>query len=310
MTSAERAPSDNERRVREIAARQHGVFSRAQAREAGVGGAAVSRRVAAGLWCRVLPGVYAISGTPVAELQLVMAATLWAGPGAVVSHGTAGQLWKIDGARAAKVELWVPSGNRTHDLVVVHRGTRIDRADRAHLGPIRVTSPLRTLIDLAGRLEDGRLVAAMESVFRQGLGEPDRLAARLAALRGSGRPGAGRLGELLAERGDGRVLESVLEATMWRLLCRWEVPRPKRQHWVALPGGRYRLDFAWPEQLLGLECDGWEHHGARSAFDPDRARLAEFAAAKWRILPVTWAACTRAAAALERRIRSALSTAA
>jgi hypothetical protein len=188
----------------------------------------------------------------------------------------------------------VPTSSRTHDLVVAHRGTRIDRADRALAGPIPVTSPLRTLIDLAGRLEDGRLAAAMESVFRQGIGTPERLAVRLAALRGSGRPGAGRLAALLDERGDGAVLDSVLEARVWRLLCRWGVPLPKRQHWVTLPGGRYRLDFAWPDQRLGLECDGWEHHGRRSAFDANRARLAEFAAARWRIVPVTWAACTRA----------------
>ena len=73
-----------------------------------------------------------------------------------------------------------------------------------------------------------------------------------------------------------------------------------------LPGGRYRLDFAWPEQQVGLECDGWEHHGTRSAFGKDRARLAELVAAGWRMLPVTWEACTREPERVVRWLETAL----
>jgi very-short-patch-repair endonuclease len=94
------------------------------------------------------------------------------------------------------------------------------------------------------------------------------------------------------------------------LLQRSGLPLPRRQTWVSLPGGRYRLDFAWPEQRVGLECDGWEHHGAKSAFVADRARLAEFGAAHWRILPVTWTACTGAPERVERWLRNALALAA
>ncbi len=130
------------------------------------------------------------------------------------------------------------------------------------------------------------------------------------ALRRSGRPGAGRLAALLASRESGPALESALEAKVWLLLRRSGVPRPRRQFWVALPGGRYRLDFAWPEQQVGLECDGWEHHGTRSAFVDDRARLAELAAARWRILPVTWKACTRESERVARWLRNALAVAA
>jgi very-short-patch-repair endonuclease len=216
-------------------------------------------------------------------------------------------LWGIDGARERKVELWVPSPrNPRHELVEVHRGTRIDRADRTELGAIRVTTPIRTLIDLSARMEDDRLLAAMEGAFRAKLCSPERLAVRVDTLRTSGRPGAGRLAELLAAR-TGPALESVLEAKLWLLLRRSGLPLPQRQYWVSLPGGRYRLDFAWPEHRVGLECDGWEHHGTRTAFDPDRARLAEFAAARWRILPVTWHACTREPARVERWLRDSLS---
>ena len=268
---------------------------------------AISRRARDGLWERQLPGVYRVVGAPISERQVAMGAALWAGEGAVVSHGTAGVLWGIDGVRGPKTEVWVPAPrNRKHDLVVVHRGTRVDRTDRALLGPIPITTPVRTLIDVAGRLEDDRLLAAMESAFRQGLATPERLAARLAALRSSGRPGSGRLEQLLEHRGDGRPLESALEGKVWLLLSRSRVPRPARQHWVATAGGRYRLDFAWPDRKLGLECDGWEAHGDRVAFGKDRERLSEMVALGWRVLLVTWDVGTRQPQRVMRWVETAL----
>jgi very-short-patch-repair endonuclease len=255
----------------------------------------------------VLPGVYRVTGAPPSDRHLAMAATLWAGEGSVVSHGAAAVLWGIEAVRGTKVELWIPSPrHRRHEFVVVHRGTRIDRADRTTDGPIPVTTPIRTLIDVAGRLEDERLLAAMESVFRQGLGTPERLRARLDALRSSGRPGAGRLEELLAKRGDGRPLEFALEAKIWLLLSRSSLRHPARQHWVTTAGGRYRLDFAWLEEKLGLEADSWKHHGDRAAFGKDRARLSEMVAAGWRVLLVTWDVATRDPKRVLRWVESAL----
>jgi very-short-patch-repair endonuclease len=213
----------------------------------------------------------------------------------------------IDGARERKVEIWVTSPrNPRHPLIAVHRGPRIHEPDLERRGPIPVTDPVRTLIDLSARMEDDQLLAATESAFRAKLCTPERLGVRVDSLRASGRPGAGRLAELLAPR-SGPALESMLEAKMWLLLRRSGLPLPERQYWVSLPGGRYRLDFAWPEQRVALECDGWEHHGRRAAFARDRARLAEFAAADWRVLPVTWHACTREPERVERWLRDSLS---
>ena len=307
MSDGVRNPRGSERRVRELAGTQFGVISAEQAVAAGMSRAAISRRVRDGLWERRRPGVYRIVGVPESDRQVAIAAALWAGEGAVVSHGSAGVLWGIDGVRGPKTELWVPAPRnpRARD-VTVHRGSRVDRADRTRLGPIPITTPVRTLIDVAGRLEDDRLLAAMESVFRARLGTPERLSARLAALRDSGRPGAGRLEALLGQRGDGRPLESRLEGKVWLLLSRSRLPRPARQHWVATAGGRYRLDFAWPDRKLGLECDGWEAHGTRAAFGKDRERLSEMVATGWRVLLVTWEVGTRQPLRVVRWVEMAL----
>jgi len=219
-----------------------------------------------------------------------MAAVLWAGEGSLVSHASAAQAWGIAGVRSRNTELWVPESNRKRATgVTTHRGTRLDRADRTVFDGIPITTPTRTLIDLSGRLEDEALLAALELAIRNGLVTTDRLAARLEALRTSGRPGAGRLAELLATRPDGvAALESRLEARVWQLLQRSGLPLPVRQFWVVAGGQRYRLDFAWPAERVAAECKGWKFHGGREHFDPDEQRAADLVVARWRVLPLTW----------------------
>jgi very-short-patch-repair endonuclease len=272
------------------AGEQHGVFTHADVAEAGLSASAITRRVRAGVWVRVLPGVYRLGGTEPTARTDAMAAVLWAGEGSLISHATAAGAWGIEGVRAHKPELWVPEGHRKRSsLVAVHRGTRLDRADRVVLDGVPITSPTRTLIDVSGRLEDDALLAAMESAFRSGGVTPARLAARLEALRTPGRVGAGRLEALLAARPAGAAaLESRHEAAVWGLLVRSGLPRPERQHWVVAGGNRYRLDFAWPLHMVAVECKGFAFHGGREHFEPGELRTADLISAGWRVVPVTW----------------------
>jgi very-short-patch-repair endonuclease len=157
------------------------------------------------------------------------------------------------------------------------------------LGPIPITTPIRTLIDIAGRLEDIALSGLLERTIRDNLVDPERLRARISALRSSGRHGCGRLEALLARRGVGPAMESTLEALVWSLILSSGVRLPERQYWATANGHRCRLDFAWPDLGLALECDGREHHGSnRIDFVNDRARYAELLVAGISVLPVTW----------------------
>jgi len=295
--------------IHELIARQFGVITKEQAGALGVGASALSRRVASGELARVFPGIYRATVAAPTQRQFALAAALWAGDGALVSHGTAARLWEFEHGGSSRIELWLPSErNLRSDNAVVHRGTRLDRADRTVLDGIPITTPTRTLIDIAGRLEDHRLLAVLENLIRRDMVRPNRLATRLRALRRSGRPGGGRLQLLLDQRGDGRPLESPLEALAWQLIIESGVRLPARQHWVTSTHGRYRLDFAWPDLELGLECDGYDGHGGVVQWGKDKVRLAELAAAKWRILPVTWDACTRQRKRVLRWLRSAVPT--
>jgi very-short-patch-repair endonuclease len=308
MSAAEREESTTES-VYDVMSRQLGVITKAQASGCGVSASALSRRVASGEWARVFPGIYRTTAAPIAQRQSALAAALWGGDEALVSHGTAAALWEFESGRSSRLELWVPYERSIRSSeIIVHRGTRLDRADRTMLGGIPITTPTRTLIDVAGRLEDHRLLSVLEDLIRRDMVRADRLAARLRALRKSGRPGGGRLQLLLDQRGDGRPLESALEALVWQLITASGVRLPARQYWVTTPHGRYRLDFAWPRLKLALECEGYTYHGGAARWGKDKARLAELAAARWRVLPVTWDACTSERERVLRWLRASVST--
>jgi very-short-patch-repair endonuclease len=98
-----------------------------------------------------------------------------------------------------------------------------------------------------------------------------------------------RLGAVLDDCNERRKpLDSALEVRLWRA---WpeDLPRPTPgftfKDDTAPPG---RIDFAFPEQLLAIECDGFETHSTRPAFERDRVRLSRLAGLGWRVVHVTW----------------------
>jgi len=273
-----------------LAARQYGVFSRAQALELGLSPGQIDRRITTRRWEAILPCVYRAGGAPSTGRQAAMAACLWGGDGAVVSHRAAGVLWDLEGVSGSTVELWVPADRKLRTTkLTVHRTDELPRPDRTHLGCIPITTPARTLIDLAGVLDEESLEAAVENGFRQGRVSERLLRAPLDALGGSGRAGTASLRQILDRRGEkAAALEHRLEVKVWRLLLRSGLPKPVRQQPVEVAGRRYRLDFAWPSFRVAVEADGFATHGGRRAFHGDRRRMAGLVSEGWRIVPVTW----------------------
>lgn len=181
----------DERRLAELARRQHGLVTLAQAREAGVSVESARRRVNAGRWTRVTAGVFALAGTADTWRRRTFAALLAAGPGAVASHSTAAVLFGMPPFRFQRVEITVPRG-RSHrsQIAVVHVTTDLDRGDVATKDGIPVTRPARTLIDLAGAASKSALEEAVDDALIRRLVTLHRLEDRAAALRGPGRSGS------------------------------------------------------------------------------------------------------------------------
>ena len=181
-------------RVAAVAAGQHGAFSRSQAAAAGLSAAQIDRRVRSGVWTRVLPRVYRHSATPESDLLLWSAAVLWAGRGCALSHTTAAALWRIAGEPFDATELVVPKVRAPEARgVIVHRVGTLDAGDVRPVHGLPATSPVRTVIDLAGVLDDDGLRRSIERAVARGLVRLSGIVARLDALGSAGRPGAARL---------------------------------------------------------------------------------------------------------------------
>ncbi|HEX3622050.1 MAG TPA: hypothetical protein VHT97_07030 [Acidimicrobiales bacterium] len=74
---------------------------------------------------------------------------------------------------------------------------------------------------------------------------------------------------------------------MLRLLVADGFAPPVQQHRLRIGGRTVRLDLAYPQVLLAMEVDGWEHHRTRTAFDDDRVRGNLIVAAGWTLVRFT-----------------------
>jgi hypothetical protein len=178
--------------------RQHAAISHAQALKAGLTGAAVSRRVDSGRWTRLLPRVYRVGGSPATGRQGMMAAALWAGDGALLSHRAAGVLHGLDGVNADRLEVTASRRLRS-GVVLAHFAPPFTVIDRDVVDGIPATSATRTLIDLAGTLDTDSLELALEDALRRGLTSRARMGYRLRELAGRGREGCAALRALLED---------------------------------------------------------------------------------------------------------------
>lgn len=192
----------DEARLGVIAGRQHGVFSRAQAITAGFGPGRIERRVRAGVWLRVLPGVYRVMAAPASRTQMDFAATLWCGPECALSHTSAAAIWRVGSAAHDRPEIVVPRARAPRaEAVVVHRVARLDAVDVACVGGVRVTTPVRTIIDLAAVLAPEDLVQVIARSRSRRLVTVRAVLDRLDVLGSSGRPGAALLRAVLTPIG-------------------------------------------------------------------------------------------------------------
>ncbi|MGI8808164.1 MAG: type IV toxin-antitoxin system AbiEi family antitoxin domain-containing protein [Acidimicrobiales bacterium] len=259
-----------------IATRQHGLFSRAQAVEAGATMATIRSRLDAGRWVRVGPGVYRIAGVPVTWNQRALAACLVAGHGAVVSHRSAAVVWGISGFRPGPLEITVPPGRSNRNaLARVHRSP----VDGVRREGIPVTRPARTVADLAGVVSGARLEEAVDDALCRRLCRLDEVTAP------AGRRGSAALRTVLEAWNGDALPDGVAEMRVVRRLLAAGLPQPVRQHEIH-DNGRFvaRVDLAYPQVRLAIELDGFRWHAGRGPFRSDRLRRNRIEAAGWRLL--------------------------
>ena len=275
--------------IARLAATQDGLFSQRQVVAAGGDYELIRNRRRSGRWLRVVRGVYRFPGSALDARQLARAAVLAGPDGAVASHRTAAALWEIPGFRPGPVECLVPAP-RSHRsrLSRAHNTNALPAHHVVTLGTIAVTTPARTLFDLAGRLHPVRVGRAVDNALSMRLTSAPQLHRMLDELAASGRNGISTMRALLAERPPHLPApESATEARFLVLLSRAGLPAPRRQ--VDLGGDEWvgRVDFYYPDHGLVIEIDSDRFHGALLDARNDARRDAAFAALDLRTLRVT-----------------------
>jgi Transcriptional regulator, AbiEi antitoxin/Protein of unknown function (DUF559) len=286
-----------------LAARQHGVLTHTQLLDGGIGERAIRYRVRTGRLHRVHRGVYAVGYISLSPFALAMAGVLACGPGAVLSHRSAGVLWEIIGSDHRRpIDLTVPGHSRPRGLNV-HRSRTLDPSHVTTHRGIPVTRVVRTLIDLADVLDDLALARAVNEAQIKRLMRLDELSNLLAGTHG--RRGAIRLRPFLEREGPTR---SVFEDRFLVFVDRHGLPRPEVNQRV----GGYEVDMLWRPQRFVVELDGRSFHERPHAFERDRVKDANLLAAGYAVIRITWRRLNdepeREAARLRRILATATGT--
>jgi very-short-patch-repair endonuclease len=232
-----------------------------------------------------------------------MAAVLACGRNAVVSHHSAAYLWRLlpDAARARDVDVTVPARDPGKKPGIrVHRTRALDRRDVRTCDGVPITTPARTLLDLAGEASARELERALAEAHVRRLTSRRDLLSLLA--RHGGRPGSPEIRRFLEADQGTRPTRSQAEERLLALVRAARLPMPD----VNVRVGPIEVDFLWREERLVVEVDGFRFHASRAAFERDRLRDAELQAGGLRVMRVTWRQLTREREATLARIARAL----
>lgn len=287
-----------------LAADQHGVVSRAQLRGLGLSESAIESGVRQGRLHWLHRGVYAVGHTGLTRHGLWMAATLACGPTAFLSHSSAAALWRLHEQRADSVaHVTGPYGahGRSRPGIAQHRTRNLPASEVTIRAAIPVTTPARTLTDLASSLPSRALQRAVDEADRLRLAGHAELEAVAGAHRGH--HGAARLAAVLATHRIGSTLTRSEMEEMFLTLC--------RDHGLGEPEvnvrvERYVVDFLWAPEALIVETDGYETHRTRRAFESDRERDARLVVLGYRTLRFTYRQVAREPLVVATLLRSAL----
>ncbi len=222
-----------------------------------------------------------------------MAAVLSGGLHALLSHLSAARLVGLLAASPAKpsaapVNVSIPGiGRARRRGVRYYRTAALGDDERTVMDGIPVTTPARTLVDIAGILGVREIEQAVATAERERLisahelaGLPERYPNRrgMAALRG-----------VLRELAEPAFTRSPAERAAVELFVDAGFPRPHTN----VPYGLFELDIFWPELGVAVEIDGWTHHSSRSRFDADRRKGLWLESRGIEVIRLSWRQITR-----------------
>lgn len=152
---------------------QSGYFTSAQAREHGVSRQLLNHHVHQGRFARVRRGLYRIQGFPSSEHDDIREKWMAVGTEkAIVSHESALALLDLSDNIPDEIHLLVPRryrGLRRPPGVVIHTRPGDEKVETIRRDGMPVTTPARTLVDVADELQPEQTAMAVRQALSLGL---------------------------------------------------------------------------------------------------------------------------------------------
>lgn len=263
-------------KVAALAERQHRLVRADQLAALGWDKHAVRRRVRAGSLHRVGRGVLSVGAPSLTREGRWLAAVWSCGPGAVLSHRDAAALWQIRHSARRLIDVTTPSrnGRTAPQGVDLHRTRRLEPHEVTEQDGIPLTTPARTLADLADVLGASQYLRAVHEA------EYLRLHAPPARIPGRRNPPG--------NTSEPQLTRNALELSFLELIRQAGLPPPKVNFHVHTGTRLAERDFVWPDLRLIAEVDGYDAHTTHRAFEADRRTDAELVLEGWIVLRFTW----------------------
>jgi very-short-patch-repair endonuclease len=277
--------------LRILTARQHGVVGRRQLADLGFSRQAVAHAISSGRLERMSQRVLRLAGSPATPHQRAMAAALDVPGGAVGLH-SATALFRVPGFQLEPVHVLTdrrPNRGAGH-LGIVHSTVRWLDTDTTLVDGIPVTTPLRTLCDLAARIRPERLSLTCDRMLAGRLLRLEQLHGLGSVLpeRG-GAPGTRHLRWIIACRPPGyRPAESNLERRFESILAEAdEAPFERQVDLGDADGWIGRVDFVDRERRVVVEVQSDLYHSGLVDRERDRRRITRLRHAGWTVVEVS-----------------------
>jgi len=284
--------TDLDRRLRELAAKQHDVLTREQARNLGANRRQLRVLIALGLWELATPRVLRRSGSRRTFMQRCMIAAL--DVGGVICGETALALWRIPGfARRAPIRVMRVRNrvNRPTSLpgVIIHEVRVLPPDQCLRLDEIPIVSPSRAIYDIAYRHNFEKVKRALTNGWGMGLITGKRIHDVGKTWLKRGRAGTVAMRELLKIRPIDYVPpQSNLALRFLDIVERAGEPVPRVEvnlgdevAWIG------RVDCLCDDMPLVTEIQSDRYHVAPLDREADKARMRKLRRAGFDVLEIS-----------------------
>ena len=273
----------------QLAVAQHGLVARHQLADLGLTVHAVRHLVTSRRLERLSDRVLRACGAPDTPEQRALAAALDV-EGGVVALWSAAALWDLPGYQLEPVH--VLTTRRPHRgtlrLGMQHSTVRLEPHHLSLVRGVPITTPVRTLVDLAGRIHPARLERLCDTMWARRLLDGRLLAAAVAELPERGGRGTRILRSLADARPPSfRPPESNTERRVNELLREAGQSPLERQVDVGDRSWIGRVDLLDRPRRVIVEVQSDLFHGSLVDQRHDAERLARLRAAGWVVVEVT-----------------------